>query len=151
MGTTKTLKRFNFFSYLADDQIKFIFKYMDPLVLKKGEILFGEGENGDYVCFILKGELEVIKESTIQEEANVIAILAEGQSIGEMVLIDNEPRTATVRATLPTKLIVLTQKAFDMVVNEKPAIGINVLKGLSRVLRDKLKDTSVKLANEMRF
>ena len=124
---------------------------MDPLVLNKGEILFGEGEIGDFVCFVLEGELEVIKETTLQDEASVIATLAEGQSIGEMVLIDNEPRSATVRATLPTKLAVLTQKAFDMVVNRKPDIGINVLKGLSRVLRDKLKDTSIRLANEMSF
>ena len=124
-------------------------QYMDALVLKKGEILFGEGEIGDFVCFVLEGELEVIKETSQQDEASVIATLAEGQSIGEMVLIDNEPRSATVRATSPASLAVLTQKAFDMVINKKPDIGINVLKGLSRVLRDKLKDTSIRLANEM--
>jgi len=151
LGTINTLKRFNFFSYLSDEQVSSVFKYMDPLILNKGEVLFGEGENGDYVCFVLEGELEVIKENASKEDAIVIATLAEGHSIGEMVLLDNEVRSATVRATLPTKLAVLTQNAFDMIVDKQPDIGINVMKGLAKVLRDKLRDTSIRLANEMCF
>lgn len=151
MVTLNDLKAFHFFTYLNQEQLRYIATYMDYLQLQKGEVLFGEGEKGDYVCFVLKGELEVIKSSTPNDGDVTITTVSSGHSIGEMILIDNQPRSATVRAILPTELAVLTQSAFDMIANTEPLVGMNIFKGLSKVLTDKLKNTSSALANEMRY
>ncbi len=123
--------------------------YIEILELKAGEILFEEGEQGDYVCFIISGSLEVLKMTTWQNFTTVIATLYEGSCIGEMALIDNAPRSATIRSNENTRLAILTQKAFDVMIESEPELGVNILKGVAQTLSDNLRATTDKLADEV--
>ena len=143
------LKNFLLFSKLSPDQLKFIIEYMDPIDLKAGEILYKEGDDGDFMSIVLDGALEIIKEDTWKDEADVIATLGQGSSVGEMSLIDHNPRSATVRAITDTHLTTLSQGVFDMILDKEPKIGIKILKGLTLVLSENLRDTSSRLADEM--
>ncbi|NOG61178.1 MAG: cyclic nucleotide-binding domain-containing protein [Proteobacteria bacterium] len=143
------LKNHLFFSYLSAEQMDKIMAYIEKLELKTGETLFKEGDDGDYVCFIISGSLEVIKLTTWQNFTTVIATLNEGYCIGEMAIIDNEPRSATIRAVEDTQLAVLTQKAFDLMIQSEPELGVNILKGVAQSLSDNLRITTDKLADEV--
>ena len=145
----ESLKNLLFFSYLSDDQMDKIMSYIEPLELKAGEILFEEDEKGDYVCFIISGSLEVMKMTTWKNLTTVIATLYEGSCIGEMALIDHAPRSATIRAYENTNLAILTQKAFDVMVESEPQLGVNILKGVAQTLSDNLRVTTDKLADEV--
>lgn len=123
--------------------------YIEPIDLTSGEILFEEGDIGDYVCFIISGSLEVMKMTTWQNLTTVIATLYEGSCIGEMALIDHAPRSATIRAHENTKLAILTQKAFDVMVASEPELGVNILKGVAQTISDNLRATTDKLADEV--
>lgn len=138
-----------FFSYLSPEQLDKIMTYIEPMELNAGETLFEEGENGDYACFIISGSLEVMKTISWQNLATVIATLYEGSCIGEMALIDHAPRSATVRAHEKTKLAILTQKVFDVVVESEPELGVNILKGVAQTISDNLRATTDKLADEV--
>lgn len=143
------LKNFLFFSFLEPEQFEYISQYLDTFELNAGDILFEEGEDGDFVCFVLAGGLEVLKFDSWHYEANVIATAGQGNSIGEMALMDRAPRSATVRAVSDTHLAVLTQRAFDSLYDDEPKIAVNVLRGLILVMSENLRDTSIKLADEL--
>jgi CRP/FNR family transcriptional regulator, cyclic AMP receptor protein len=144
-----TLKNLLFFSYLSPEQMDQIMAYFETLELNAGEVLFEEGDKGDYVCFIISGSLEVVKMTTWQNFTTVIATLYEGSCIGEMSLIDHSPRSATIRADEDTKLAILTQRAFDVMVGSEPELGVNILKGVAQTLSDNLRSTTDKLADEV--
>ena len=114
----------------------------------RGWTLFKEGDKGDYVCFVVEGAMDIIKKSSTRG-AVVIASLPKGRSIGEMSIIDNFPRSATVRAQTDATYITLTQKGFDNILKGYPEIGIKILKGISRLLSLNLRKTSSRLADYM--
>lgn len=145
----ESLKNLLFFSYLSPEQMHEVMKYIEVLEINTGDVLFHEGDEGDYVCFIVSGSLEVMKMTSWQNFTTVIAQLYEGSCIGEMSLIDHEPRSATIRANEDTRLAILTKKAFEAMVATKPVLGVNILKGVSHILSDNLRSTTDKLADEV--
>jgi len=136
------------FDKLKANELKIIVKWMNLIEINEGEILFKEGEKGDYVCFIIDGTLDVIKES-VTGESVVITALSKGRSIGEMSAIDDFPRSATIKARTEAKLVILTRKSFELMLEEYPEIGIKILKSISRLLSLNLRKTSSRLADYM--
>jgi len=136
------------FDELKRAEIKGISKHMDFIELKKEEILFREGEKGNYVCFVVEGTLDVIKQA-LTGESVVITALHRGRSIGEMSVIDDFPRSATVKARTDSKLIILTKEGFDLILGKDPQLGIKILKKISRLLSLNLRKTSSRLADYM--
>jgi len=122
-------------------------RHMESIDLNAGDILFRESEKGNYVFFIKEGQLDVLKKSETSGSNVTLATLCEGQSIGEMSIIDDLPRSATIQARSRTKLYILSKSAFDMILNKHPKIGIKLLKGISRLLTRNLRETSIRLAD----
>ncbi|MDH5379134.1 MAG: cyclic nucleotide-binding domain-containing protein [Gammaproteobacteria bacterium] len=138
-----------FFSHLNPVELEFVSRTMKIVELKKGEMLFQEGDPGSYVCFVMEGALEIIKHDSFGDEA-VIATLVQGNSIGEMCLIDGKPRSASTRAVVNSKLLLLSKNIFDRILKAEPSVGVGLLKGLAVVLSDNLRETSMALSNEMK-
>ena len=136
------------FNDLTSAELKTVARYMGFIEIKKGDVLFYEGDRGNYMCFVIDGILEVIKQTEQQTEA-VISTLTRGRSIGEMSIIDNFPRSATVRANTPATLLVLNREGFETLLNEHAPLGIKLLKSLARLLSMHLRKTSSQLADFM--
>lgn len=85
-----------------------LFDYED---FKPGDIVFEQGQTGDCAYFIQHGEVEVLRARGGQPPI-VVATLVSGQFFGESALIANDPRNATIRAKVPTKLAVLGKENF---------------------------------------
>ncbi len=136
------------FDSLKTNEIKNIAKHLSFIELSKDEILFKEGENGNCVCFVVEGTLDVIKQS-LTGESVIITALHRGRSIGEMSIIDDFPRSATVKARTQVKLVILTREGFDLLLEENPQVGIKILKKISRLLSLNLRKTSSRLADYM--
>ncbi len=136
------------FDRILGDELKIIANHMNFIELKKNETLFSEGDRGDYVCFVVVGTVLVMKK-TSEGRTVVIAQLSKGRSIGEMSIIDNTPRSATIRAGTRAILLTLSKKGFDTIADTHPRIGIKILKGLSRLLSMNMRRTSSMLADRM--
>jgi CRP/FNR family transcriptional regulator, cyclic AMP receptor protein len=143
------LKNLLFFFHLTSEQLDNVMKYVETLDVNAEEVLFEEGDPGDFVCFIISGSLNVVKMTTWQNFTTVITTLYEGSCIGEMSLIDHSTRSATITANEDTQLAILTQRAFDLMVDSEPALGVNILKGVAHTLSDNLRSTTDKLADEV--
>ena len=135
------LSRLPLFQELSLDEISILDQYLGLLELAKGDTVFDEGENGGFVCFVVNGELEVLKHSP-NGESSLITKLGKGQAIGEMALIDELPRSATVKAHSPSSLTVLSRKDFEELTAQSPEIAIKILKYLARSLSLNLRRTS---------
>ena len=135
------------FGRINAEELKVVARQMSVIELDVGEILFRESEKGSFVCFISEGELDVIKTSETSEEGVILATLHKGHSIGEMSIIDDCPRSATAIARKTALLYILSKSAFDMILEKHPKIGIKLLRGISKMLSENLRETSKKLAD----
>ena len=136
------------FDKIIADELRLISKYMNVVEADPGEVIFKEGEKGDYVCFVVNGSLDVIKKSETGKNI-VISTLSKGRSIGEMSVIDDSPRSATVKARTKSTLVTLSQEKLNIILEEHCSIGVKILKGISRLLSLNMRKTSSRLADYM--
>lgn len=114
--------------------------------LVPNEILFNEGEHGDYLAFVLLGNLAILKNNANDSGLTQIGNISQGDSIGEMALIDMLTRSATVKASELTALVKLSKKDFETILTDYPRIGIEILRGIAVLLSLKLRRTSENLS-----
>ncbi len=136
------------FDNLSKDELSVVARQMVFKTLEAEDVLFNEWDKADYVCFIESGELDVKKKSG-PDQYEVQAILKRGRSIGEMSIIDNFPRSSTVKARTKTRIAVFTRYDFEKILGDRVDIGVKILKGLAHLLSRNLKKTSSRLADNM--
>jgi CRP-like cAMP-binding protein len=139
------LSKLSLFCTLQADELKIVAEHMHFLEIEKDEILFREGDKGEYICFVLNGIIDIVKESP-SGDGVVIASLLRGRSIGEMSVIDSSPRSATAKAQTKSSLLILEKRGFDKILYRHPEIGITILKGITKLLSLNLRKTSSRLA-----
>jgi CRP/FNR family transcriptional regulator, cyclic AMP receptor protein len=128
------------------DELSVLARHMSYVHLRRGEYLFVEGDKGNFMGFVVRGVLEVLKKSETGENI-IIARLTKGSSIGEMALIDKSPRSATVIAKQPTTMVTLTDKGFEILTEKSPALGVKVIQKVARLLSLNMRRTSSRLAD----
>ncbi len=138
MGETERLADFLknsvLFQNLSENDLKKISLKFDIVELGMGETLFYEKDPSNDMYIVLHGK---VKASLFDEQGNelVLAELGPGEFIGEMGMVDQLPRSATVLASEPSKLARLGREAFFKIVRDNPDIAINVIKALVARLR----------------
>jgi len=142
------LNQISIFNRFTEDELQVLTANMKFFEVSKGKVLFREGDKGDYICFVVDGRLDVIKRTFLREEI-IINTLSRGQSFGEMSIIENSPRSATVKAATKTALFTLTREDFDRIMQDYPHIGTKILKGIALLLSRKLRQTSSRLIDYM--
>ncbi|WP_058533689.1 cyclic nucleotide-binding domain-containing protein [Legionella saoudiensis] len=111
------------------------------LFFGKGEILFQEYDESDSFYIILEGEAEVfISTNTKHNEkhAHVLATLKENDVIGDMALVENRPRSASIRAKSDLAVLSFNLEAL----NAHPRIRLLLTKNMAKILSQKLRDTN---------
>ena len=122
-------------------QINALAAYVQLYRAAPGAVLFREGDRGDFMCIVLEGKLEVHKEDNRRIDKTVTTIFP-GRSLGEMTIVDGEPRSATAVAIEPTTVAVLTQENFLLIMRDKPALSAKLLLKIARLLSQRLRLTS---------
>ncbi|MFP4475437.1 MAG: Crp/Fnr family transcriptional regulator [Desulfatibacillaceae bacterium] len=137
------------FDELSPEQRDIVARYVILQEVAEGELVFEEGRKGDYMCFVAKGQLAVLKNSSDGSDCAEICRVGPGNSMGEMAVIDNSPRSATVIARQDTLLLTLPSDHFLRIQKEHPQVGIGVLRGIARTLSRNLRQTSDELVEHM--
>lgn len=120
--------------------------YMQAYEAGKGTTLFHEGENGTYLYLVIKGKVDIFKEDHHNKE-KIFASIGSGKTLGEMAIIDGEPRSATAIVAEPTTLAILTKTNFLRIVSEKPSLATKILLKVARLLSQRLRHTSGQLVD----
>jgi CRP-like cAMP-binding protein len=125
-------------------EIRLMGHFMQVHRAQAGQEIIREGEAGDFMMIVIEGRIEVFK----QDRWNVprlIAVIDEGKTLGEMSMIDGEPRFATCVAVEPTLIAVLSADHLARIILEQPILGAKILMQLALMLSQRLRQTSSRL------
>lgn len=124
------LQKTELFSELPETELKSICQIANEVAYPADATLFEEGDEGDSLYLIVNGEVSIIKAGT-----EVLFFNEKGYCLGEIALIDNKPRSATVKTVKSTQLLRITRHDFYNAMMREPRIG----SGMFRVLNDKIR------------
>ncbi len=114
---------------------------LEEVNLAAGEVLFREGEDGDAVYIIMDGRLR------LESDGMTVITRGRGDCVGEIALIDNEPRSADAIADTPVRLLRWGRGNFQQTLGQDPEIARGIFKMLTAKLRQDVKST-VRLERE---
>ncbi len=103
-----------------------------------------EGDPGDFMVLVLEGVVEVFKRGA-EGERSLVGVAAPGKTLGEMSLIDGEPRFATCVAATPVTFAALPRKGLERIMREHPELGQKILLQLVLLLNQRLRHVSAQL------
>ena len=116
---------------------------------RPGQVLIGEDEASDFMMLLLSGTVEVVKRKIGAEVDAVepgastrLAVVKDGASLGEMSMLDGEPRYASCIALSEVEVAVLTRGAVARLITTQPAIGAKLLVKITQLLAQRLRNTS---------
>ncbi|MBL7221643.1 MAG: cyclic nucleotide-binding domain-containing protein [Phycisphaerae bacterium] len=139
IGGMLALKKVSLFKHLTFHELLRVMDLTRIRTFEKGQSVVAEGDLSDTIFVSLSGSVEVVK------GGRKIAELPAGSVLGEMGLIDSQPRSASVIATTPTRLLTIYRKDFFALLRRQRTLAAKVLWGLCRVLNGRLRDTSENL------
>lgn len=130
----------------AADQLIEIARHMELHEVKRNEIVFEEGEQSNYLTLVVEGILAITKGGST-DPANRIAVVNKGRTFGEMSLLEAEPRSATVVAATDARLLIMYEGQFNSMLRKSPIIGVQFMIKIARLLSQRLRQTSNRLAD----
>jgi HEAT repeat protein len=137
------LRRAPLFAGLAPSDVKDIAALADERLFHDAELIARQGDPGDEMFIIVAGDVSVHERVDGQSEQEVIRRSA-GDVVGEMAVISQEPRMASLIALGPVRLLSVDRKQFESMLRERPEIGLAVM----RVLIARLKEREAELAQQ---
>jgi CRP-like cAMP-binding protein len=132
--TDDVLRQAPLFSGLDDEVASALETSMSSSSLRRGEILFSEGDDGNQLYVVTEGKIKLGRTSPDGRE-NLLAILGPGQMFGELSFFDPGPRSATATAVTDVELKSLGHEALSPVLNAHPDVAHALLNQLAGRLR----------------
>ncbi len=118
------------FAGCTHSQLETVARHSDDVDLREGQILMREGTSGRECFVIAEGE------AVVRIDGEEIATVGPGDIVGEMAVLDHEPRSATVVAKTPIRAIVMTSQQFSAVADSCPSVTKQVMSTLAQRLRE---------------
>lgn len=128
------LRRVPLFSLLTVTQAEVISGAVIKRRFKRGEALVEQGHKSNALFILLTGRARVMTSDSRGREV-ILATLSQGDYLGEMSIIDNEPHSATVRAEVQTDVLMLGRAEFARCLTENASMSLVVMRGLVKRLR----------------
>jgi signal transduction histidine kinase len=127
------LRHLQLFANLSETDLDWLSDQAKPVSIAGGEILIEEGQPADAAYIVMDGEFEVVKKSDVQNI--VIAVREPGEVIGEMALLDQAPRMATVRAVRDSTVLKISDATFQELLLHSTSATLSILHTVSQRLR----------------
>ncbi len=128
------LKKVPLFSNFELENLLKLKEITEEKSYKADEIIIKEGESGSEAYVIVSGSVEVIKQTG--EETKVLATIEQTGYFGEMAIIENEPRSATVRAKNACTLLTIKGEEFRNMMKTNAELSFNIIQAFSKRIRE---------------
>ena len=112
-----------------------LFRDKEATNFAPGQFVFKAGDPGEAMYIVVEGEVEILDGSVLLETSG------QGSIVGELALIDDEPRSATAIAKTDCRLVAVDRRRFQYMVQETPLFALSVMK----VLADRLRKKNVRI------
>jgi CRP/FNR family cyclic AMP-dependent transcriptional regulator len=133
----EALKRAPLFEGLSKKELTLLARVSEDMEIAAGTVLCKEGDLGHEFFVIVEGETEVTR------KGRKVANRSGGDFVGEIALLEEVPRTATVKAKTPLRVFVLTSKDFRHLLEESPQVERKVLRALAKRVAELARDPAV--------
>ncbi|MGI9483165.1 MAG: cyclic nucleotide-binding domain-containing protein [Hyphomicrobiales bacterium] len=134
------LRRIPLFAQIDPSKLKLLAFTSERIAFEADQVLFKQGDEGDAAYVIMEGEADVIIDTPAGEI--VLATVGRNDFVGEIAILCDVPRTATIRAKSALDTLKVSKEHFIRLISEFPEMGIEVM----RELADRLVKTSADLA-----
>ena len=133
--STMVLKAVPLFSGCQDEQLRVLAAMVTRRSVPRGTLVLNAGDQTDSLYIVLSGRLKVLMSDSDGKEV-ILSILGPGEFFGEMGLIDDSPRSASVLAIEPCELLSISKRDFKSCLAQNFEMAMAVMKGLVRRLRE---------------
>ena len=130
----KLLAGIELFSELNEDELQEVTALAQTRSVLRDATIFNEGDTADAIFVVVNGRVKIVTTSTDGKEF-ILTVLGAGQVFGEMALLEETTRSASVVTITAVELLVLARKDFDHLLNTSPGISRKLMAILSRRLR----------------
>lgn len=125
------------FQGIQQNQVRQIYHAAQEVTLEQGDYLLREGDTANELFFLMEGALEVIKHDKESGSGHVIATLRKGEPVGEMAIFDNAPRSTSLQASTPCRLMKISYSELRKLSEaHRNEIILQMAKNLTQRLRD---------------
>ncbi len=139
------LQQIHLFSNLATNESAVLTDHSTTRSYPANTVLITEGDRSDSLYVILEGEVKVFVSDENGKEA-ILNLMGPGEYFGELALLDDSPRSASVMTLVPTKVMIITKSDFKRCLSSNPDLAYNLIKSLIqqvRSLTDSVKNLSL--------
>lgn len=138
----KLLGELKLFEDIANDEARLhsVATILKRKKVKAGDMIIAEGQTGDSLYIIKSGSVRVLK-NTLQDEKYTVIILSANEKVffGELAIVDNDQRSASVMAESDCELLVLTRSKFEQLAEKDPYLGYKIVRRIARIISDRLR------------
>jgi CRP-like cAMP-binding protein len=118
------------FRFLCGENMDHISGFFQRSSVKKGVVLWKEGDPSEYVAVICSGEVEILKQTEFEGKHAVVGVYKTGAVIGALGILDGHNRAVTARAREDMTLITITKDNFETIIEKHPELATKLLKGM---------------------
>jgi serine/threonine protein phosphatase PrpC len=136
----ETLKKIPLFRYLTYQELVKVLNITYLETYEAGTQIVKEGDSGEELYIVLAGKVAV------SAGGQEIVDLHPGVHFGEMALVDQSPRSATITAKEPTRLLVVQRRSFYTLIRKEPVLAVKLLWSFVQVLSRRLRETNEQLS-----
>ncbi len=129
------IKNISLFEGLPDEELQAISDLAVTRQYPRNTLIICEGDYSDSLYIVLSGKVKVYLNDEEGKEVT-LNIQGEGEYFGELAMLDDAPRSASVITLEETRLAVVSKSAFDECLENNPRIALTVIRGLARRLRE---------------
>lgn len=144
----ETLGAIQLFEDFDATEIVGLASYMQCFRAPPGSEIIREGDAGDFMFLVLEGTVEITKQD-VRGQPQVISTVGPGKTLGEMSLIDGEPRFASCVTLTQLEFAVLDRHSLSRLISEQPRLGVKLLMELLILLNQRLRSVSAELMDCM--
>ncbi len=134
----EALRNIPLFAKIDASKLKLLAFTSERVNYEPGKDLFKQGDPGDAAYIILDGEADIIVDTPGGEL--VVASMKKNDFVGDIAILCDVPRTATVRATKPLSTLVITKDLFFQLVTEFPDMSVAIMRELAQRLHKTTQD-----------
>jgi CRP/FNR family cyclic AMP-dependent transcriptional regulator len=128
------LRTFPIFQGLSEDKLASVARCAIMRRAPRGSTVVNAGDRTDFVYFVLTGSLKVLVSDEDGREV-ILTMIGQGEIFGEMGVVDEEPRSATVTAVTPADLVTISKADFRRILQENFEVSLHLMRNLARRLR----------------
>lgn len=145
MERRKLLKKVDIFKGLSDEEIADIDRLCEEREYRKNEIILSENSLGNEIFILKKGKIRIDLAVKGRDDSATVHRIAEGQTFGELALVDRGRRCATACSEMDSTVLVIGRERLQELFEQNHRIGYVVMKNIAALLAVRLRKTNLQL------